>query len=45
MESNYITIKESKLVVCAWEGGANTTPYFSAARLAKRDPLPQRRAG
>ena len=24
-------------VVCVWEGGANTTPYFSAAHFAKRN--------
>ena len=37
MESNYITSKGSKNVVCAREGGVNTTPLFSAAHFAKRN--------
>jgi len=38
MESNYITSKGSKnFVVCAREGGANTTPLFPAAHFAKRN--------
>jgi len=37
MESNYITNKGSKNVVCAREGGANTTPYFSATHFAKQN--------
>jgi hypothetical protein len=36
MESNYITGKGSKIVVCAWEGGANTTSFL-AAHFAKRN--------
>ena len=39
MESNYSTSLKGSLtdVVCAWEGGANTTSYFSAAHFAKRN--------
>ena len=37
MESNYITSKGSKNVVCAREGGANTTPFFLAAHFAKQN--------
>jgi len=36
MESNYITGKGSRIVVCAREGGANTTPFL-AAHFAKRN--------
>ncbi len=32
---NFLGSKNS--VVCAWEGGANTTPYFFAAHFAKRN--------
>jgi hypothetical protein len=37
MVSNYITGKGSKNVVCAREGGANTTPLFLAAHFAKQN--------
>src|SRR3990167_3618019 len=37
MASNYITDKGSKIVVCAREGGANTTPLFLAAHFAERN--------
>jgi hypothetical protein len=37
MVSNYITDKGSKNVVCAREGGANTTPLFLAAHFAKQN--------
>ena len=37
MESNYITSKGSKSVVCARAGGANTTPYILAAHFAKQN--------
>ena len=37
MDSNYSTSLGSKFVVCAREGGANTTPYFLAAHFAKRN--------
>jgi len=37
MDSNHSTLLGSKFVVCAREGGANTTPYFTAAHFAKRN--------
>src|SRR3990167_11290011 len=38
MDSNHSTSLGSKnSVVCAREGGVNTTPYFSAAHFAKRN--------
>jgi len=37
MDSNHSTLLGSKFVVCAREGGANTTPLFSAAHFAKRN--------
>jgi hypothetical protein len=37
MESNYITSKGSKNVMCARVGGANTTPFFLAAHFAKQN--------
>jgi hypothetical protein len=37
MDSNHSTNLGSKFIVCAREGGANTTPFFLAAHFAKQN--------